>query len=242
MSANAILDRYCMALILCIETATPVCSAALVADGRVLSFRETSEPNAHSKSLTLFLQSMLEETGKHIQDLNAIAVSMGPGSYTGLRIGVSTAKGLAYAADLPVIGIDTLDAMSIAASEVCKDSDIDYFVPMIDARRMEVYAAVFDKHTVKLREVQSDIVSLELYAAYLNKGKVLFFGDGADKTQTALQHDNAVFDAKVLPSSRFMATIAERKFSAAEFENLAYFEPHYLKEFIALTPTKHIYG
>ncbi len=231
-----------MSLVLCIETSTQVCSVALVADGLVLACQETTEPNAHSSKLTLFIQDLFTQTKHTISSIDAFAVSSGPGSYTGLRIGVSTAKGLAYAGDKPIISIPTLFGMTGGVVNEKQYEEYDFFIPMIDARRMEVYSQVYNAQGTHVRGIQADILTDDCYLEYLNTGKVLFFGDGALKAKTVIRHPNAYFDTKLLPSARYMAQIAHDKFLLKEFENLAYFEPFYLKDFIALMPTKHIYG
>jgi len=235
-----------MALILSIETATSVCSVSLASNGTPVAWREINTHNAHSKSLTLFIEAILAEAGKNINELDAIAVSKGPGSYTGLRIGVSTTKGIAYALGKPMISVNSLKSMALGASQSYKKRhDLPenlLFCPMIDARRMEVYAAVYDTENVEIRKTQADIVESDTYLEYLNTNHVVFFGDGAEKCKSQINHPNAIFDAEILPSALFMASIAEKKYNLNEFEDVAYFEPFYLKDFIATVPKKHIYG
>ncbi len=229
-----------MALILSIETATKVCSVALSKDADILSIRETSEQNSHSEKITIFIDKVLKERGKKTEDLDAIAISKGPGSYTGLRIGVSTAKGLCFALDKPLISIPTLQAMAFGMAKKNEIKEFDQYVlfcPMIDARRMEVYSALYDINNDPVRDVMAEIIDEKSFDNYLKNHKIIFFGDGAAKCKDVLlkQH-NAVFFDDVFPSAVNMAELAEQKFINNEFEDLAYFEPFYLKDFIAGKP------
>lgn len=219
-----------MALILCIETATRSCSVALAKDGNLLHFKEEiSDKYSHSEQLTSFVESLLKKHNIGFPDLDAVAVSKGPGSYTGLRIGVSTAKGLCYALDKPLIGISTLKAM---ASGIEKKYPNKLYCPMIDARRMEVYMAFFQAGK-QLTNIEAHIVEKDSFSKMLVKGEVLFFGDGAEKCQGIFSHANATFINNVYPSAKDMVVIAENTFIQQQFENIAYFEPYYLKEFVA---------
>jgi len=229
-----------MALILNIETATRVCSVALSRDGTVIASKETNEQNSHSSSITIFTEEVVKEAKVKFEEIDAIAISKGPGSYTGLRIGVSTAKGLCYALDKPLISTGTLQAMAYGMSqhpEVLEMDDNILFCPMIDARRMEVYAAIYDIENKEIRAVGADIIDENSFSEFLNKSKVIFFGDGAAKCKEALSgHANAIFYDDIHPSSLHMVSIAEQKFLNKQFEDLAYFEPFYLKDFIAGKP------
>jgi tRNA threonylcarbamoyladenosine biosynthesis protein TsaB len=182
----------------------------------------------------------MKESEITLNEIDAVAISKGPGSYTGLRIGVSTAKGLCFALDKPLISIGTLQSMAYGLSknqEIQKYEKNILFCPMIDARRMEVYAAVYDIDNKEIREVGADIIDEHSFNAYLYNSKVIFFGDGAAKCKKALSgHPNAIFYDDILPSSSNMATLAEHKFIEKQFEDLAYFEPFYLKDFIAGIP------
>ena len=219
-----------MALLLCLETATKSCSVALARDGVLLHFKEeVSEKYSHSEQLTLFIESLLQEQRIELSDLDAIAVSKGPGSYTGLRIGVSTAKGLCYALDKPLIGVSTLEAM---ASGMEKKIPNKLYCPMIDARRMEVYMAFFQAGK-QLTDIKAHIVETNSFSKMLAKKKVLFFGDGAEKCQGLISHVNATFITDVYPSAKDMVALAENAFMQKQFENIAYFEPYYLKDFVA---------
>lgn len=229
-----------MAIILNIETATSVCSVSLSKDGEILSLKETSEKNSHSEVITVFIEKVLKESKIKAGILDAIAVSMGPGSYTGLRIGVSTAKGLCYAIDKPLISVSTLQAMALGMTKSDEIRELDQYVlfcPMIDARRMEVYSALYDMNNVPVRDTRAEIIDEHSFDSYLNNHKIIFFGNGASKCRDVLSHqENAVFVDDIFPSSINMAEIAEQKFLNKEFEDIAYFEPFYLKDFIAGKP------
>ena len=220
-----------------IETATEVCSVALAFDGRLISLRETDKGNSHSANVAVFIDEVLKEVKKTPKDLDAVAVSKGPGSYTGLRIGVSSAKGLSYGLGIPLISIETLKAMTYG---VLKNNIIDknaLFCPMIDARRMEVYSAFYNANLLQIREVQADIVDETTYLEYLEKYSIYFFGNGSEKCKDILlQHSNAHFIEDIHLSSTYMIELAEEKYKQQEFENAAYFEPFYLKDFIAAKP------
>lgn len=218
-----------MALILNIETATPVCSVALSDNGVLLQLRETSEKNSHSAVVTVFIDEVLKAAGKTFNELDAVAVSMGPGSYTGLRIGVSTAKGICYAIDKPLIAISTLQAMAAGVKKGMES----LFCPMIDARRMEVYNALFNPDLSVYREIRADIITSESFHDELEHFKIHFFGNGADKCRPLLEsYPNAVFIDDFSVSAAHMTSLAEDKYSRKEFEDVVYFEPYYLKDFI----------
>jgi tRNA threonylcarbamoyladenosine biosynthesis protein TsaB len=245
-----------MALILCIETATEVCSVALFRDHRLLGIRESSARNVHSSMLTTFIRELTASPGPGLAALDAIAVSMGPGSYTGLRIGVATAKGLCYALDRPLVAVPTLQAMAAGINDklqMTNDGDAhqmrnlksemqnlksDILIcPMIDARRMEVYSAVFDSENKELREVRAEIIDEYSFQEFLADNVVVFGGEGAEKCKPFLgNHPNARFAEGFRASARFMTGIAEEKSGRQQFENLAYFEPFYLKDFVAGKP------
>ncbi len=227
-----------MALILSIETATPVCSVALAKDNEVIELKESTKKNSHSEIVTVFIDELLKENKFSFSDLNAVAVSKGPGSYTGLRIGVSTAKGLCYALDIPLIAVNTLRALAFGTSqEYSQDPNMQVlFCPMIDARRMEVYCALFDNINREVRETKAEIVEPDSFKTYLKSNKVFFFGDGAAKCKEVIQHPNAVFLENIFASAANMVVIALEKFNNKQFEDVAYFEPFYLKDFIAGVP------
>ena len=218
-----------MALILCIETATKSCSIALAREGQLFACKEAvSQEYSHSEQLTVFIEDLLQEQHLTVQDLNAIAISSGPGSYTGLRIGVSTAKGLCYSLDIPLISISTLEAMA----QLMKDKHPNkQLCPMIDARRMEVYCALFG--TDQQTDVEAKVIDENSFSKDLEQGSLLFFGDGADKCQEVLIHPNAHFELGVYPSAISMIALAHHKYQQQQFEDVAYFVPFYLKEFVA---------
>jgi tRNA threonylcarbamoyladenosine biosynthesis protein TsaB len=219
-------------IILNIETATTNCSVSLSKEGKTIVLKEDYDKNySHAERLHVYIDEVLKEAGISANDLSAIAVSKGPGSYTGLRIGVSAAKGLCFALDKPLISISTLEAL--AHQVTCQEGVI---VAMLDARRMEVYSAVFDSNHNKIRETEAQILNEQSFNSYLEKGKVYFIGNGVEKTKALLNHPNAVFIEGKLPSANEMSLLANKKFKISAFEDVAYFEPYYLKDFVALKP------
>lgn len=229
-----------MALILHIETAARICSVALANNGSFLCIRESSAPNSHSSQVTLFIEEVFREAGVPLTSVDAVAVSMGPGSYTGLRIGVAAAKGLCYALDRPLIAVETLRAMAYGMSLTPSPSPGgrgEYICPMLDAKRMEVYCAIYDRNLEEIMPVEAVIVNEDSFAEYLAKGLVIFGGEGAEKCREVLEHHpNARFISGFETSAKFMVPLAAERFTAGRFENLAYFEPFYLKEFVAGKP------
>lgn len=223
--------------ILLIETATPVCSVALSSQNGVF-VRESHGQRSHSELITIFIEEVVAEAGMVLDQLDAVAVSMGPGSYTGLRIGVSTAKGICYALDKPLIAIDTLQSMAAGMAEKSHSKNENVLLcPMIDARRMEVYAALFDSTADRRSETDAHIVDEASFANELENNTIVFFGDGAQKCKTALAHrPNAVFIEDFFPSAVHMGGLAKAHYLSGKFENTAYFEPFYLKDFVAAPP------
>ncbi|MDT7829541.1 tRNA (adenosine(37)-N6)-threonylcarbamoyltransferase complex dimerization subunit type 1 TsaB [Pricia sp. S334] len=218
-----------MAIILNLETATTNCSVSVAKDGNLLALKEHDTPNySHSEQLHVFVQDVLKDAGLALSDLEAVAVSKGPGSYTGLRIGVSAAKGLCFSLDVPLIALSTLASMAHQA----QGEDIDFIVPVLDARRMEVYSAVFDAHKSQIRETRAEIIDGKSFAEYVESGTMLLLGSGAQKCREILQHPNFRFDTSVVPSAKQMVTLSHRKFEVGDFEDFAYFEPYYLKDFL----------
>ena len=216
--------------ILNIETSTKACSVALHKNGELIVSREDVTTNfSHSEKLLKFISELFSDAKLSLSDLDAIAVSKGPGSYTGLRIGVSTAKGLCYGLDIPLISISTLKAMSFGMALEIK---ADLYCPMIDARRMEVYSAFFDINNTEVRKIQADIIDENSYKKELEK-KVVFFGDGSEKIKEKIKHENAMFISNIHPSAKNMGLLSYQKFNKSLFEDLAYFEPFYLKDFVA---------
>lgn len=225
-----------------IETATNVCSVALSKGEEIIALRESDEDRSHGSLLTVFINEVLKESELNPEDLDAISVSKGPGSYTGLRIGVSVTKGFAYAREIPVIGIVTLQAMAIAAmhNEAVKKLQLAYpdllYCPMIDARRMEVYSAVYDKGLQEVEKVSAVIVEENSYSKLLAENKLVYFGNGSDKIIDTIKHQNAHFIKGIVPSASFMLPLALKAFKQKTFEDTAYFEPFYLKDFVATVP------
>ena len=222
--------------ILCIETSTEICSVALAQGERCAALQECNTNNSHAKNMIPFVEEVLRQANVSKNQLNAIAVGVGPGSYTGLRIGVSTAKGLAYSLDIPVIAISTLEC--IAEPYLTK---ADHCRPMIDARRMEVFTALYNHDGQLLEEPNAKIVDEECFAEELTNFKTVFCGNGAEKCKEVLgKYPNALFQTDPL-SARNMVPIAYRKFQAEQFENVAYFEPFYLKDFVATVSRKKLF-
>lgn len=226
-----------MAKILQIETATPVCSAAISINGETVALKEQMASNIHAGSLTLFINEVMEMAGLKFADLDAVAVSKGPGSYTGLRIGVSTAKGLCFAMDKPLIAVDTLQMM--AQGFLLQQEGYDGLIcAMIDARRMEVFTAVFDRELSYVNATEAKVIDEYSFADELASGKVAFIGDGALKCSAVMQHSNATFSELNFNSSANMSKLAYKAFKESDFEDVAYFEPFYLKDFVLTTPKK----
>ena len=222
--------------ILLIETSTALCSVALAQDGKITSYRESSAPKAHASLTAVFIQEMLAEHGLTLADCDAICVSKGPGSYTGLRVGVSTAKGLCFGSGKPLLAVGTLDTLVAQADEI---GGIKYIVPMIDARRMEVYTAVFE-NGVQITETSPMIIDETSFAEYLEQGPCLFIGDGAGKCADVIKHPNAQF-CQCWPKASAMLEPAMAAYKEKRFEDVAYFEPFYLKEFVATVSKKKLW-
>ena len=223
-----------MATILNIETSTEVCSVTLAKEGELLFKKESLEGLNHSELLTVFIEELFVENNFNIKQLDAVAVSKGPGSYTGLRIGVSVAKGLCYGLDIPLIAVNSLEILGIPAATSTTEKML--FCPMIDARRMEVYTALYNHKGEELHTVSAEIIDSGFHASYLEENKILFFGNGAEKCKTVIKHPNAIFGEPKQTSAQFMQKLTEEKYNKKEFENVAYFEPFYLKNFVATIP------
>ena len=218
-----------MAIILCLETATTNCSVGLAKDGKLLALKEDNSKNySHAEKLHIFINEVLQEVGMTTGDLDAIAISKGPGSYTGLRIGVSSAKGLCYSLDIPLISVPTLDLL---ATKISGEQGI--IISMLDARRMEVYSAVYNSDLKQIRETQAQVLDESAFTKYLESSTVHFIGNGVAKFEEICKHPNAVFHTQQYPSAKEMAEIAEFKHQKSDTEDVAYFEPYYLKDFIA---------
>ena len=229
-----------MSRIILIETSTPLCSTALVEDGKVVCERISDEPRAHASKTALFVSEMLSEKGLKVSDCDAVAVSKGPGSYTGLRVGVSTAKGLCFGAGIPMISVGTLNTLVWQAldgnmlPEGCR-----YIIPMIDARRMEVYTGIFTPDGKQISPTVAQIIDADSFKDQLAEGPVLFIGDGADKCKDTLTSPNARF-IQCCPKAASMMHPVIDALEAKRFEDVAYFEPFYLKEFITTVSKKKI--
>ena len=236
-----------MSCILNIETSTSICSVALSMDGEVLFAKASFDGPSHAALLGVFVEEALSVLKKKEKKLDAVAVSSGPGSYTGLRIGVSVAKGLCFGFGIPLIGIHTLDIMAATVcskgdSRITPIADDCLYCAMLDARRMEVYAAIYDASLKLVRETKADIVEAGTYASYLEKGKVCFFGNGASKCKPVITSPNAIFIEDIHPLAVNMIPLAEQAFAAGKFEDTAYFEPFYLKEFQATVAKNKVLG
>jgi tRNA threonylcarbamoyladenosine biosynthesis protein TsaB len=235
-----------MATILLIETATEVCSTAISRNGHIIAVKEIHEGFNHSEMLTVYIEELLDENGIYPQMPEAVCVSKGPGSYTGLRIGVSVAKGICYALDIPLIAISTLDAMAYYVAQnplkysIVVSADM-LLCPMLDARRMEVYYAMYDQNGKQITDISARIIDENSFAEELKNNTIFFFGNGALKCKPALSHPNAQFIEEVNASARFMPTLAENYFIQKKFENVAYFEPFYLKDFVATIPKNKVF-
>ena len=223
-----------MALILSIETATPVCAVALHEHGRLLGEIRLLKDKSHSGKLAPVIQNLVKDCDFEMQDLSAIAVSEGPGSYTGMRIGVSTAKGLCYGLKVPLIAINTLTAMAAQIEPFIGNDDV--LIPMLDARRMEVYCIVHGKNLQLIRETEPVVIDENSFGDLLQKNKCYIFGDGAPKCKEVLVHPNVFFIDDVYPSASTIGQLAYQKFRNKKFEDVAYFEPYYLKEYKAGKP------
>ena len=228
-----------MSCILHIETSTDVCSVAVSQDGACIYSEqdESGKPN-HATLLGVYIDEALSFIESHAIPLDAVAVSCGPGSYTGLRIGVSMGKGICYGQGVPLIGIPTLEVMCVPILLYKDLPEEALLCPMIDARRMEVYAGIYDRALTPLRAISADIIDECSYAEFLDKRPVYFFGNGADKCKNKITHPNAHFFTDVHPLAKWMFPLAEKAIAKKDFKDVAYFEPFYLKEFVASTPKK----
>lgn len=212
------------------ETATTNCSVALCEDANVIALKEdNSKGYSHAEKLHVFIDEILKESDLKINNLDAVAISKGPGSYTGLRIGVSAAKGLCFAQDIPLISVPTLSALA----KQIDPKEGEQIIPMLDARRMEVYSAVFDSAFNQIRDTKAEVLSGESFQEELAKGKVYFIGNGVAKFREICEHPNAEFIEDRLPSAKEMCSIAYDKYKISDIEDVAYFEPYYLKDFVA---------
>ena len=233
-------------MILCLETATNLCSVALCDNAGVVSLRESDESKSHASMLTVFIEEIFKHNGIRARDLSAVAVSKGPGSYTGLRIGVSVAKGIAYAATIPLIATETTLSMFWGIRDnhsFGTESDANsLFCPMLDARRMEVYYAIYDSKGNKIKEISAEVINETSFVNIPQSQKIIFFGDGALKCKEVINRKNALFATDFSISASHMYKPVLTAYNDHKFENVAYFEPLYLKDFITSRPRKNILG
>lgn len=227
-----------MALILSIETSTPVCSVALHSEGKLIALSEIHLQQAHAAKLGLLIDQLKVLSGINLAELKAVAVSAGPGSYTGLRIGVSLAKGLCMALNVPLISVDTLDVLADQISKV--NSSEKFYCPMIDARRMEVYCKVLSSEGMEILPVEAKVIDENSFRDLLSNERILFFGNGAEKCKSVIGHPNADFITGITPSAREVGVLAFKKYTLKQIEDLVRFEPFYLKEFMIKTPVLKI--
>lgn len=218
-----------MAIILHLETATTNCSVSISKDDEIVVLKENNAASySHSEQLHVFIKEALKEASLSFSDLDAVAISKGPGSYTGLRIGVSAAKGICFSLDIPLISIPTLQSM--ARQVDLKPGEL--VIPALDARRMEVYSCVYNNNYQEVRETRAEIINEESFVEYLGENEVYVVGSGAEKCRGVLQHPNFIFDESVVPSAKDMVSMAFEKYESKQFEDVAYFEPYYLKDFV----------
>ena len=227
-----------MSCILSIETSTDVCSVAMSENGQCIFKKEDHSGPNHAVSLGVFVDEALSFTDNHAIPLGAVAVSQGPGSYTGLRIGVSMAKGICYGRDVPLLAVPTLEVMAVPVLLNHEIEEDALLCPMIDARRMEVYSAIYDRALKPQRETRADIVDGDTYREFLDRHPVYFFGNGAAKCMETINHPNAHLIKGIEPLAKYMFPLAERRWVQKEYEDVAYFVPFYLKDFVAKTPKK----
>lgn len=227
-----------MSCILSIETSTDVCSVAMSENGQCIFKKEDHSGPNHAVSLGVFVDEALSFTDNHAIPLGAVAVSQGPGSYTGLRIGVSMAKGICYGRDVPLLAVPTLEVMAVPVLLNHEIEEDALLCPMIDARRMEVYSAIYDRALKQQRETRADIVDGDTYREFLDRHPVYFFGNGAAKCMETINHPNAHLIKGIEPLAKYMFPLAERRWVQKEYEDVAYFVPFYLKDFVAKMPKK----
>lgn len=236
-----------MALILIIETSTEVCSVSLIKNGVLLDFIESEEGQNHARLVTVFAEDLLSRNNIQPKELNAVAISKGPGSYTGLRIGASTAKGICYAGQIPLIAVGTLEAMTkhVALNRSqfgISDDKQTLFCPMIDARRMEVYSMLFDEKGTVLKPITAEIIDNTFLAHELIDKQVVFFGNGSPKCEKLIKSTNAIFLHNIKASAKHMTELVWEAYNNNQFEDVAYFEPFYLKDFVATVSKKNMLG
>jgi len=236
-----------MAYILCIETSTTICSVALTRNGEVVAARQENEGNSHANRLTVLTEELFKDSSVNIEmsDIDAVAVSSGPGSYTGLRIGVSTAKGICFALGKPLIAIPSLSVLALPVVQnlgSLKNNEDAWFCPMIDARRMEVFSMLLDETGKIIKPISADIIDHTFLANELNDYQIVFFGNGSEKCRKVLLSENAVFLNNISASAKHMCELAWQAYIKNQFEDVAYFEPFYLKDFVATVSKKNMLG
>ncbi len=245
-----------MERIILIETSTALCSTAIAEDGKIVCYRESGENRAHASLTAVFIDEMLKERNCSLKECSAVCISEGPGSYTGLRVGVSTAKGLCFGAGIPLLSVGTLEVLvnqAIRTETETSESEssasderrenrqkFKYIVPMIDARRMEVYTAVFEGNGTRVSDTEAKVIDCDSFSDILAEGPVLFIGDGAAKCEGTIAHPNANF-VQTCPKASAMLEPAVRELNERHFRDVAYFEPFYLKEFVATTSKKKLF-
>lgn len=236
-----------MAAILIIETSTEICSVALTQNGQVIDSIESGEGQNHARLTSVFAEQLLKRNNLTIKELAAVAVSRGPGSYTGLRIGVSTAKGICYAGNIPLIAVGTLEAMAKHVSlnharYGIQETKSTLYCPMIDARRMEVFSMLLDNDGHTIKPITAEVVDESFLSEEMKLHQVIFFGNGSEKCKNVIQGENAVFIGKVVASANHMAELAWQAYTKQQFEDVAYFEPFYLKDFVVTVSKKNMLG
>lgn len=228
-----------MSCILHIETSTNVCSVAVSNDGECIFNKEDFSGPNHAERLGEYVDEALSFADSHAIPVDAVAVSSGPGSYTGLRIGVSMAKGICYGRNIPLLSVPTLELLSVPVLLGHDEIEDDALIcPMLDARRMEVYAAVYNRALQPVRPIKADVVDTDTYKEWLDRHPVYFFGNGAAKCMETINHPNAHFIKDIVPLAKWMFPLAEKKMAKGETEDVAYFVPFYLKDFVAKMPSK----
>ena len=228
-----------MSLLLSLETSTQFCSVAIHRDGAVLSSKLMEAPRSAASQLAVMIEEVVKDSGVTMKQLNGVVIASGPGSYTGLRIGVATAKGLCYALNIPLISVNTLELMTIqflntASAEILRNNFL--LCPMLDARRMEVYCAVFDTKLNSIESVNAKIIDADSFRDLLSHNQIIFFGEGADKCRSVIIHKNAQFNSQLIPQATYLGEIGHKKYSLKAFEDLVSFEPFYLKDFLIRKP------
>lgn len=230
-------------MILCIETATNLCSVALCSEDGATCLRESSDSKSHASLLTVYIMEILEKSGVKAGDLEAISVSKGPGSYTGLRIGVSAAKGIAFAASVPLIGIETIYSMYRGLTNEMKEPECNsLYCPMLDARRMEVYYALYDCRGNTVKDISAEVIDTDSFAGIPQQNEIVFFGDGASKLRDVIRRPNIRFEENFRMSASHLCAPSYEALRDKRFEDVAYFEPLYLKDFITTKQKKNILG